>query len=151
MDTLDTMCLSAKFRSHVRCKTESLALATRCFTSTTLGSTRFGGTGRQQIEKPEFLRPVWEELTLVLTLRLVSPRGPLRSRRPSPKKRFISFPVRRHQATNVDRKPTGADGDPGTETTLGHVLNMYGNGPNVTIGEVMDIQGDYLCYEYIEV
>ncbi|SPO06431.1 uncharacterized protein DNG_09121 [Cephalotrichum gorgonifer] len=47
-------------------------------------------------------------------------------------------------------KPTGADGDPGTETTFGHVLNMYGNSPNVTIGMVMDIQGDHLCYEYIE-
>jgi tyrosinase len=46
--------------------------------------------------------------------------------------------------------PTGADGDPDTTTTLGHVLNMYGNSPNKTVGDVLDIQGDYLCYEYVE-
>ncbi|KAL8366403.1 hypothetical protein RB595_004940 [Gaeumannomyces hyphopodioides] len=46
--------------------------------------------------------------------------------------------------------PTGADGDPGTETTLGHVLNMFGNSPNKTVADVLDIQGDYLCYEYVE-
>ncbi|KAH8844659.1 hypothetical protein MCOR27_009202 [Pyricularia oryzae] len=47
-------------------------------------------------------------------------------------------------------QPTGAPGDPGTETTLGHILNMYGNLPNKTISDVLDIQGDYLCYEYVE-
>ncbi|KAK0623697.1 hypothetical protein B0T14DRAFT_536537 [Immersiella caudata] len=47
-------------------------------------------------------------------------------------------------------KPTGADGDPGTVTTLGHVLNMYGNSPNKTIADVMDIQGEFLCYQYVE-
>lgn len=47
-------------------------------------------------------------------------------------------------------KPTGADGDPGTETTLTHVLNMYGNGPNRTIAEVMDIGNAILCYEYVD-
>ncbi|PGH13112.1 hypothetical protein AJ79_03819 [Helicocarpus griseus UAMH5409] len=47
-------------------------------------------------------------------------------------------------------KPTGADGDPGTETTMTHVLNMYGVIPNQTIADVMDIQGGYLCYEYVE-
>lgn len=47
-------------------------------------------------------------------------------------------------------QPTGADGDPGTETTLTHVLNMYGNGPNRTVAEVMDIGNDILCYEYVE-
>lgn len=45
---------------------------------------------------------------------------------------------------------TGADGDPGLETTLGHVLNMYGNGPNRTIADVMDIWNGVLCYEYVE-
>jgi tyrosinase len=39
-------------------------------------------------------------------------------------------------------------GDPGDETTLDHVINMYGVVPNRTIGEVMDIRG-FLCYEYI--
>jgi tyrosinase len=47
-------------------------------------------------------------------------------------------------------RPTGADGDPGTTTTLKHVLNMYGNGPNRTIADVMDTRGDVLCYEYVE-
>ena len=48
------------------------------------------------------------------------------------------------------RLPTGADGDPANVTTLNHVLNMYGNGPNYTIGDVMNIQGDVLCFEYVE-
>ncbi|KAL2160796.1 hypothetical protein VTH06DRAFT_993 [Thermothelomyces fergusii] len=56
------------------------------------------------------------------------------------------FPTR---PSNIP-KPTGADGDPGTITTLGHVLNMYGNMPNATVGDVLDIQGDFLCYEYVE-
>jgi tyrosinase len=46
------------------------------------------------------------------------------------------------------RKPTGADGDPGTTTTLSHVLTMYGSITNKTIADVMDIQGGYLCYQY---
>lgn len=46
------------------------------------------------------------------------------------------------------RLPTGADGDPGNITTLNHVLNLYGNGPNRTISEVMDIWNGELCYEY---
>ncbi|KAK2736871.1 hypothetical protein FQN55_001366 [Onygenales sp. PD_40] len=47
-------------------------------------------------------------------------------------------------------KPTGADGDPGTETTLTHVLHVSGMIPNQTIADVLDIQGGYLCYEYVE-
>ncbi|KAL2179768.1 uncharacterized protein P884DRAFT_318424 [Thermothelomyces heterothallicus CBS 202.75] len=39
---------------------------------------------------------------------------------------------------------------PWHNTTLGHVLNMYGNMPNATVGDVLDIQGDFLCYEYVE-
>ena len=45
--------------------------------------------------------------------------------------------------------PTGAPGDPGTETTLEHILNMYGELPNKTIADVMDIQSGFLCYDYI--
>ena len=41
------------------------------------------------------------------------------------------------------------DGDPGNTTTLNHVLHMYGMTPNVTIADVMDIGGGYLCYEYV--
>ncbi|KAK1827430.1 hypothetical protein QBC39DRAFT_314872 [Podospora conica] len=60
--------------------------------------------------------------------------------------RLPGFPAR---PGNIP-KPTGADGDPGTETTMGHVLNMFGNGPNKTIADVMDIQGEFLCFEYVE-
>jgi len=56
----------------------------------------------------------------------------------------------RTQTLTSRRKPTGAAGDPGTMTTLGHVLNMYGNSPNKTIGDVLDIQGDFLCYQYVD-
>jgi hypothetical protein len=48
------------------------------------------------------------------------------------------------------RKATGAPGDPGTTTTLNHILNMEGVGPSKTIADVMDIQGGFLCYEYVE-
>ncbi|PVH91111.1 Di-copper centre-containing protein [Periconia macrospinosa] len=41
------------------------------------------------------------------------------------------------------------DGDPANITTLGHVINVEGMIPNVTIKDVMDIQGDVLCYEYV--
>ena len=41
------------------------------------------------------------------------------------------------------------EGDPGSETTLDHVLNMFGVYRNATIGEVMDIGGGLLCYEYV--
>ncbi|KAF2728831.1 Di-copper centre-containing protein [Polyplosphaeria fusca] len=57
-----------------------------------------------------------------------------------------AFPPR----PNTIPKPTGAAGDPGTQTTMTHILNMYGNSPNVTIADVMDIGNDLLCYEYVE-
>lgn len=41
------------------------------------------------------------------------------------------------------------DGDPGNVTTLAHVLTVYGAVPNVTIADVMDIQGGTLCYDYV--
>lgn len=34
------------------------------------------------------------------------------------------------------------------ETTLDHVMTTYGIRPNVTVRDVMDIQGGFLCYEY---
>ncbi|KAK4185806.1 hypothetical protein QBC35DRAFT_533872 [Podospora australis] len=36
----------------------------------------------------------------------------------------------------------------GNTTTLNQVMQMYGIVPNQTIAEIMDIQGDVLCYEY---
>ncbi|KAI4591580.1 hypothetical protein KJ359_012795 [Pestalotiopsis sp. 9143b] len=41
-------------------------------------------------------------------------------------------------------------GDPGNTTTLTHVLSTLGLLPNITIADVMDIQGGYLCYEYVD-
>jgi hypothetical protein len=40
-------------------------------------------------------------------------------------------------------------GDVGNETTLSHIINMYGVVPDKTIAEVMDIRG-VLCYEYVD-
>ncbi|SPO04626.1 uncharacterized protein DNG_07311 [Cephalotrichum gorgonifer] len=41
------------------------------------------------------------------------------------------------------------EGDPGSETTLTHILNMWGVIANATIADVMDIGGPLLCYEYV--
>ncbi|ORY61246.1 uncharacterized protein BCR38DRAFT_30466 [Pseudomassariella vexata] len=40
-------------------------------------------------------------------------------------------------------------GDNGTETTLNHNMDMIEMLPNRTIRDVMDIKGDFLCYEYL--
>ncbi|KAF2731269.1 Di-copper centre-containing protein [Polyplosphaeria fusca] len=40
-------------------------------------------------------------------------------------------------------------GDPKNVTTLGHVINVYGMAKDVAAGDVMDIQGGLLCYEYV--
>ena len=48
-----------------------------------------------------------------------------------------------------DSPPQIPSGDPGDVTTLDHILDMFGIIPNATIGEVLDIQGGLLCYEYI--
>ncbi|KAK0623963.1 hypothetical protein B0T14DRAFT_428085 [Immersiella caudata] len=45
--------------------------------------------------------------------------------------------------------PQRAEGNPGNVTTLTHILNMLGVIPNATIGDVMDIGGPLLCYEYV--
>ncbi|KAF2634875.1 Di-copper centre-containing protein [Massarina eburnea CBS 473.64] len=42
-----------------------------------------------------------------------------------------------------------AEGDAALETTLGHILHLPGLWDNqTTVGDVMDIQGGFLCYEY---
>ncbi|KAF2473068.1 Di-copper centre-containing protein [Lindgomyces ingoldianus] len=48
-----------------------------------------------------------------------------------------------------DASLTNYSGDPGNVTTLTHVLWMSGLVPNVTVGDVMDIGGDLLCFEYV--
>lgn len=39
--------------------------------------------------------------------------------------------------------------DDGSITTLNHVLSSHGLVPNATVGEVMDIGGDYVCAEFV--
>ena len=48
----------------------------------------------------------------------------------------------------MSREPQ-VEGDPGDETTLNHIISMYGVVENMKIADVMDIKGDALCYEYI--
>jgi tyrosinase len=45
--------------------------------------------------------------------------------------------------------PDPEAGDAGKEITLGHVLSSLGIIPDATVADVMDIQGGYLCYEYV--
>lgn len=45
--------------------------------------------------------------------------------------------------------PTGRDGDPGDVVTLDHVLTAFGYIPDVTVRDVMDTRGGYLCFEYV--
>ena len=39
--------------------------------------------------------------------------------------------------------------DGGNETTLNHVMSSLGIIPDATVRDVMDIQGGYLCYQYV--
>lgn len=41
-------------------------------------------------------------------------------------------------------------GDGGNTTTLNHVLWMVGLEPNVTIADVMNLNGELICYEYLD-
>ena len=53
-------------------------------------------------------------------------------------------------ATRAQFRAAGSvPGDPGEETTLGHVLTTYGMVDDITVGDVMDTTGGYLCYEYV--
>ncbi|KAK0726292.1 hypothetical protein B0T21DRAFT_421608 [Apiosordaria backusii] len=45
--------------------------------------------------------------------------------------------------------PDPTSGDGGKTITLGHVMSSLGIIPNVTVADVMDIKGGYLCYEYV--
>ncbi|KAK4159275.1 hypothetical protein QBC43DRAFT_272821 [Cladorrhinum sp. PSN259] len=46
--------------------------------------------------------------------------------------------------------PDPKNGDNGgTETTLNHVMSSLGIIPDATVRDVMDIQGGYLCYQYV--
>jgi tyrosinase len=45
--------------------------------------------------------------------------------------------------------PDPEAGDGGKNITLNHVLSSLGIIPDATVADVMDIQGGYLCYEYV--
>jgi tyrosinase len=46
--------------------------------------------------------------------------------------------------------PDPTNGDNGSnQTTLGHILTTLGIIPDTPLESVMDIQGGYLCYEYV--
>lgn len=60
-----------------------------------------------------------------------------------------AFPAPEDLVPAPDSPPQVVYGDPGNVTTLDHVLDMMGIIPNATIGEVMDIAGGLLCYEYV--
>ncbi|PGH31737.1 hypothetical protein GX50_05460 [[Emmonsia] crescens] len=47
-------------------------------------------------------------------------------------------------------QPGAMPGDPGNITTLNHVIFMFGNMENKIIADVMNIQGDFLCYAYVD-
>ncbi|KAK0391997.1 hypothetical protein NLU13_1495 [Sarocladium strictum] len=49
----------------------------------------------------------------------------------------------------LDVTPDPKAGDAGGEITLGHILSSLGIIPDATVADVMDIQGGYLCYEYV--
>lgn len=60
-----------------------------------------------------------------------------------------AFPAPEDLVPAPGSPPQVPSGDPGNVTTLNHVLDMMGIVPNATIGEVMDISGGLLCYEYV--
>jgi tyrosinase len=45
--------------------------------------------------------------------------------------------------------PDPEAGDGGKMITLGHIMSSLGVVPDATVEDVMDIQGGYLCYEYV--
>lgn len=45
--------------------------------------------------------------------------------------------------------PDPQKGDKGNVTTLNHVMSSLGIIPDATVRDVMDIQGGYLCYQYV--
>lgn len=60
-----------------------------------------------------------------------------------------AFPAPEDLVPAPDAPPQVPSGDPGNVTTLSHVLDMMGVIPNATIGDVMDIAGGLLCYDYV--
>ncbi|KAB5518927.1 hypothetical protein GE09DRAFT_977947 [Coniochaeta sp. 2T2.1] len=71
---------------------------------------------------------------------------------------FSEFPGGQEEESKMWGKPTAQMlavtpdpqlGDGGKNMTLGHVLSSLGIIPNVTVADIMDTKGGYLCYEYV--
>lgn len=67
--------------------------------------------------------------------------------RNTPTAEFLANPAREWEPPGPNL--TEYTGDPGDTTTLSHVLWMGGLVPNATVGQVMDIQGTFLCFDYV--
>lgn len=75
-----------------------------------------------------------------------------------PKVGFSEFPGDMEEESKMWGHPTDEmlavtpdpqAGDGGKNITLNHVLSSLGIIPDATVQDVMDIQGGYLCYEYV--
>jgi len=97
----------------------------------------------------------WDWQKKDLTKRLTDMGGPNAQ---DPKVGFIEFGGGTEAQSKMWGKPTAAmlaitpdpaAGDNGALTTLNHQLSSLGIIPSVTVKDVMDIQGGYLCYEYV--
>lgn len=128
-----------------RCKTEFPAQETLCSTFIIPGWIRSGQTGKLATKR---------NVSMTSAAPTSSPKMPVESYPGLQISRKCQIALdgtkKRPWTHNRSRRPTGAAGDPGTTTTLTHVLDMKGNSPNKTIADVMDIAGNFLCYEYIE-
>ncbi|CZT12091.1 hypothetical protein WAI453_007383 [Rhynchosporium graminicola] len=98
----------------------------------------------------------WDWQKKDLTNRLTDMSGPNAM---DPAVGFIEFGGGVEEQSKMWGKPTAAmlaltpdpaQGDNGSKnTTLNHVLSSFGIIPDTTVKEIMDIQGGYLCYEYV--
>lgn len=84
----------------------------------------------------------WEWQKLDLPARLTDMGG-----RNTPDPEWLSRPP--HNWTAPSTALTDYSGDPGNVTTLNHVLWGLELIPNATVSNVMDIRGEYLCFEYV--
>jgi tyrosinase len=98
----------------------------------------------------------WDWQARNLSARLVDMNGPNAQ---SPDIGFLEFPGGIEEESAMWGKPNAAmlaitpdptNGDNGGNvTTLNHVMSSLGILPDVRIKDVMNIQGGYLCYEYV--
>ncbi|KAL8391827.1 hypothetical protein RB595_002145 [Gaeumannomyces hyphopodioides] len=97
----------------------------------------------------------WDWQAKNLTARLTDMGGPNAQ---DPDTGFLEFPGGIEEESKMWGKPTAemlavtpdpARGDPANVTTLSHIMTSLGIIPDATVGDVMDIQGGYLCYEYV--